>query len=94
MRRKIAKTLKYTWGIAIGGASGAALPYMQSLLATGDISHIDLHKVGQTAMWGAILALLTHFAKSPVADKEPTPPPAQPVPPPYKNAPANLMEMK
>jgi hypothetical protein len=88
MKRKLAKTLKYTWGLAAGGASGAVIPYMQSLMATGDFSHIDLHKVAQTAMYGAILAVVMHYSRKPT-DPKPEPPKET-----YKNAPANLMEMK
>lgn len=50
--------------IAVGGAITAATPIMQSVFDSGDLSHIDWHKVFQTGCAGAAAALYYHFKQS------------------------------
>lgn len=57
-------------GIAIGGAAGAVEKFLESYLASTDLthpdfSHLDWHRVGINAAGGALLAICFHFATPP-----------------------------
>jgi fluoride ion exporter CrcB/FEX len=59
--------------LGVGGAVGAVLPYLQSMLATHDIEHIDLHRVAIDAVASALIAIFFHWTPPPT--KGVTPPP-------------------
>lgn len=55
--------LRTTISIAIGGASGAIVNFFTA--ANGNWSQIDWHKLGITALAGAIVAVATHYMTPP-----------------------------
>lgn len=70
MTDKLGMLLRAWLSIAVGGASGAALPLVQQLLADGKFDHIDGHRIAQTAFWGAVLAVAFHLKEPPKPTSE------------------------